>query len=28
LKRMDEKDRKNYEKKIVELTKSNRQISH
>lgn len=28
IKRLEEKDRKNYERKIVDLTKTNRQITH
>lgn len=28
MKRLEEKDRKNYERKILDLTKTNRQISH
>lgn len=28
IKRLEEKDRKNYERKIVDLTKTNRQVTH
>ncbi len=28
IKRLEEKDRKNFERKIVDLTKTNRQITH
>ena len=28
LKRLEQRDRKNYERKIVDLTKTNRQITH
>lgn len=28
IKRLEERDRKNYERKIVDLTKTNRQITH